>query len=191
MRLRTKILLASSAVLLVGGGVFYDQNSKDHYDPSKYRTTITPASSSASEQGEAEAGGLREGTRVELTLPDQFDTPHTIGPEVETLILAFSKGSGGTVRGYLDRQAEGYLAAHKAVFIADISPFPVVLRNTIALPKLRKSSYSTLLLYEEQMSKALKKSGQGDAITIAKLVGNVVQSVAYIKTQDELARVFE
>jgi len=182
-----KVLLAAISLLLGAGGVFYYLKSRDRYDPSKYTATITPAL----EQGEAKARGLRKGTRVELTLPDQFDTPKTIGPEVETLILAFSKGSGSVVRGYLDKQEPGYLTSHNAVFVADVSPFPVVLRNTIALPKLRKSSYSTLLLYEKEMSTALKKKEQGEQITIAKLTNNVVQRVMYIKSEAELESTFQ
>ena len=190
MRLRTKALLATATILLAGGGVFYFLNNKSHYDPSKYSATITPAKGQAEAQPEVKTG-LQEGTRVELTLPDQFNAPQTIGPEVETLILSFTKGAGGTVRGYLDKQDTGYLTAHNAVFIADISPIPVVIRNSLALPKLRKSSYSTLLLYEEKMSKALKRGTQGDRISVAKLKENVVQSIAYIKTEAELASFFQ
>tara|TARA_R110000868_G_scaffold292687_1_gene553213 strand:- start:225 stop:797 length:573 start_codon:yes stop_codon:yes gene_type:complete len=190
MRLRTNALLAAAALLVVGGGVFYSLNSKDHYDPSKYSATITPATASTSTPGQAKSG-LQKGSRVELTLPDQFDAPKTIGPDVETLVLAFSKGAGGTVRNYLDKQEAEYWVSHNAIFIADISPIPVVIRNTLALPKLRKSSYSTLLLYEDEMSKALKRNAQGDLISIAKLKDNVVQSVRYIKTEAELASIFQ
>lgn len=182
-----KILLAVLALILIGGGVFYYLNSKDHYDPSKYSAKLTTASVAS----DAESDGLQKGTRVELTLPDQFDTPTSVGAEVEILILAFSKDAGGTVRGYLDKQEAGYLRSHNAIFIADISPFPVVLRNSVALPMLRESSYSVLLLYEEEMSKALKKKDQGDQITVATLTDNVVQDLRYIETEAELVAVFQ
>lgn len=187
MSKRKKMLLSLLTLAVVAGGVFYYIQSRDHYDPSKYNAKITPASDTST----APRDGLSPGTRVELTLPNQFDTAVTIGPDITIMILAFSKQAGGTVRGYLEEKPDDYLSSHNAVFIADISPFPVVLRNTFALPMLRKSPYFTLLLYEEEMSKSLKRKDQGDLITIATLSNNIVESVIYLKSESELARVFQ
>ena len=192
-----KIVLGFFALLLIAGGVIYYFNSKDHYDPSKYEATITHAEqadgelASGEQAGHEQAAGLKKGTHVKLTLPDQFDVAHTIGPEIETLILAFSKGTGGTVRAFLDEKPGTFLSENKAFFIADISPFPVVLRNTIALPMLRGSSYPVLLLYEEAMSEALKNPEQEDKITVATLVQGVVSELRYISDEAELAQVFQ
>lgn len=178
-----KILLAVLAILVLGGSAFYYFNSKDHYDGSKYNASIT-------QDDGVEANGLAKGTKVELTLPDQFDVAHTIGPETTRLILAFSKDTGKTVRAYLDKQDSDFLPSHKTIFIADISPFPVVLRNTLALPKLRTSPYSVLLLYEAEMAKSLKNLDHENEITVATLSEGVVQEVSYLTNEAELAQLF-
>lgn len=199
MSLVKKLALLIGVSVLAGGGVFYYLNSKDNYDPSKYNAKITkapPAPSEAAEgaepalPGEVPAPlptGLAKGTRVELTLPDQFDKTHTIAPDIKTLIMAFSKGGGGTVRGYLDKQDPTFLVEHKATFIADISSIPVVIRNGLALPKLRKSSYPVLLVYEESMADSLKNKEQADKIAIVSLESNVVQDINYVAGEAALA----
>lgn len=202
MSMGKKLALLIATAALLGGGVFYYLNSKDHYDPTQYSATITkaPAAPSsppeATEPGPASAAapapapaatGLAKGTKVELTLPDQFDKTHSISADTKTLILAFSKGSGGTVRGYLDKQSPSFLSEHKAIFIADISPIPVFIRNGMALPKLRKSSYPVLLVYEEAMAEALKNKEHGDEIAIATLDNNIVQGITYVAGEAELA----
>ena len=191
-----KIGLGFVGLLLIAGAVIYYFNSKDHYDPSKYEATITHTEQADGEHADdrkpdgEQAGGLKKGTHIKLTLPDQFDVSHSIGPEVKTLILAFSKGTGGTVRAFLDEKPGSFLSDNNAAFIADISPFPVVLRNTIALPMLRSSSYPVLLLYEDTMSEALKNTEQEDKITVATLAQGVVSEVRYISDEAELAQVF-
>lgn len=204
MSLFKKVLLLVVVLLLVGGGVFYYRNSKDHYDPSKYSAKISapdPESNSQKEIPTGDAGaaaaqpatasGLVVGMKVELTLPDQHDKVSTIGKEVDTLLFAFSKGAGGTVRGYLDKQGADFLAKHKALFIADISPIPVVIRNSFALPSLRKSAYSVMLIYEEEMASALRNSEHEDDIAIVTVEEHVVQSIRYLKDEADLAALFE
>jgi len=201
MGLLKKTLLFAFALVLVGGGIFYYLNSKDHYDPEKYSAKITaPTAKSTSQDVDVpdgaeiqaeEPSGLVLGMKVELTLPDQFDAPHTIGNDVTTLLFAFSKDAGGTVRGYLDKQDDAFLATHKARFIADISPIPVVIRNTLALPKLRKSSYSVMLIYEEEMAAALMNTKHESDIAVVTVAENVVQNIQYINGEAELAAMFE
>ncbi len=182
MSLPKKIAVGVLVVLLASGGALFYFKGKDNYDPSKYEAKIV---------GGLEEGGIAPGTKIDLTLPDQFDVAQTIGPEVRTLILAFTKTTGGIVRGYLDAQPEDLLTTHKTVFIANISPLPVVLRNTIILPKLRESPYSVLLLYEAQMADALGNRAHADEITIVTLAAGEVEAVRYISSEEELAAVFQ
>ena len=115
-----KFVLLFAVLVLVGGGLWYYRYSKDTYDPSKYSATITSAPANSEGLTEAPAPvlgdggstktakpafvGLAKGSKIELTLPDQFEKPHTVSPDVKTLILALSKEAGATARGYLDRQ---------------------------------------------------------------------------------------
>ena len=187
-----KILLGLLLILLVAGGVHSCLGGEGSYDPEKYETVITPAPAQ-DEEGESKpaVAGLRVGSKVDLTLPDQFGVAHTIGPDTTTLIMAFTKGTGGLVRGYLDGQDAEFLSSHQASFIADISSIPTFVRNALALPKLRKSPYSVLLLYEKEQTKALKNIEHEDEIAIVTLSKGVVVSLKHIQTEEELAGILE
>lgn len=130
------------------------------------------------------------GAKVELTLPDQFDTAHSIGADAKTLILAFSKQNGETVQNYLNALAKGFLSLHKAVFIMDISSIPVFVRNRFVLPELRKSAFPILLVYEKKMAKALKNKKQSKQIAFVSVEKNVVPDVKYLASQAALAAEF-
>ena len=170
-------LLALALLVLAAGAILYIVKSKDHYDPGKYDVAIS--------------NGLQPGSKIEMTLPDQFDVSHTLSTELRTLILAFQKKSGSVVRGFLDTQDAHYLSQRNAAFVVDISPFPVVLRNTMALPLLRKSRYPVLLIYEEAMAEALKDEEHADEIAIATLAQGVVVAVRYVTSEEQLKAALE
>jgi hypothetical protein len=80
------------------------------------------------------------------------------------------------------------LPSKNALFIADISGMPAVIRNTFALPDFKKSPYSVMLIYDKNIAKTLKDDKNGDKITIAKLKNKEIVSIKYISTEDELKK---
>lgn len=195
-----KVSLFVLALLAVGAGVLYYVNGRDTYDPSKYSVGIgadpaptatngvqsdneAPAAATEPKQG---ANRLVRGATVTFTLPDQFDKPHSVTPQTKTIIAVFGRSTGSTVREFLDKQGPDFLPKRDALFMADISPLPVVVRNTFALPMLRKSKYSVVLMYEAEVSKAFKNEDEADKITVATLHNGVVQAVKYVTTKVEL-----
>ncbi|MEA3419295.1 MAG: hypothetical protein U9Q90_07830 [Campylobacterota bacterium] len=167
-----KTLLTLLVLLIVAGGVFYFIQGKDTYDASKYSATVS--------------NGLQEDSSVTFTLPDQFDKSHTLDNSVQKLILVFAKDTGHTVKEFLKKQPADYLAKHHAMFVADISPMPVVIRNTFAMPDLKKQTYSVLLIYDKKIAEALKKGAQTEMIAIATLNNGKIEKVDYLKSEDEL-----
>jgi len=167
-----KILLTLLLVIIIAVGALFVINGKDNYDPSKYHVMATD--------------GINVGSKLSLTLPDQFDTPHSITDETQTVIFVFAKATGHTVKAFLKKQPKNYLEERHALFVADISPMPTVIRNTFALPDLKKSDYAVLLIYDEAIAKKLKNDAQADKIAIAKLDHGKIISVEYITTEEEL-----
>ena len=167
-----KILLGLLALLVVGGGTFFFLNSKDKYDPSKFSAKLSD--------------GLNIGSTVSFTLPDQFDKVHTLDDSTKKLILVFKKDSGHAVNEFLQKQEADYLTKRNALFIADISPMPVIIRNAFALPDLRNSSYTMLLLYDEGIVKQFKDEANIEKIAIVTLENAVVKSTQFISTEEEL-----
>ena len=167
-----KIALGIIAILVIAGGTLFAINGKDNYDATKYGANVSD--------------GLNVGSHVSFTLPDQFDKSHKVGEDAKILILSFAKATGHTVKGFLAQQPKDYLTSRNAFFIADISPMPTVIRNTFALPDLKKSAYSVLLIYDGKIAAKIKNESKADKIAIASLDNGVITNVKYISTEEEL-----
>ncbi len=126
-----------------------------------------------------------------VTLPDQFDKPHSLTNNTFLLILFFAKSTGHTVKAFLNIQDKNFLEKRNTLFVADISPMPTIIRNTFALPDLKKSPYSVLLIYDEKIANSLKNKKEADKIAIANIENKVIKSVEYITTTKELVKSLE
>jgi len=167
-----KIALGIIAILVIGGGTLFAINGKDNYDATKYGANVS--------------NGLNVGSHVSFTLPDQFDKSHKVGDDAKILILSFAKATGHTIKEFLAKQPKEYLPLRDAFFIADISPMPTIIRNTFALPDLKKSPFSVLLIYDGAIAAKIKNEKQADKIAIATLNNGVIESIKYISTEEEL-----
>jgi len=167
-----KILFGLLGLLVIGGAVLFAINGKDTYDAAKYSAKVS--------------NGLNAGSTITFTLPDQFDKTHSLTADTKTLILAFAKATGHTVKAFLKKQDKNYLPERDALFVADISPMPTIIRNTFALPDLKKSAFSVLLIYDENIAKQLKNDTEADKIAVVTLEKGVVKTVKYISTEEEL-----
>jgi len=167
-----KIILGLVGLLVIAGGALFAINGSDNYDATKYNATVTD--------------GMRVGSKISFSLPDQFDKKHTLKDSTKTLILSFSKETGHTVKNFLVNQTDDYLTSRDAYFIADISPMPTVIRNTFALPDLKKSSFSVLLIYDKAIASQIKNKSKAQKIAILTLNAGVITQVKYIQKAQEL-----
>lgn len=169
--IKKTILGLLALIILAAGGLFFI-NGKDNYDATKYATTATD--------------GINVGSKITFTLPDQFDKAHTLSADTQKLILVFAKETGHIVKEFLSTQDGGYLTKRNALFIADISPMPTVIRNTFALPDFKKSAYSVLLIYDGEIAKQLKNDTKADKIAVVSLESGVIKAVKYVSTAQEM-----
>lgn len=124
-----------------------------------------------------------------LNLKDQFGKIHSLKEMPKTLIMVYEKGTAATVNEYLAAQDKGYLSGHNTSFIADISGMPTFISNAFAIPKMQKYPHTVLLIDDEELG--LKFPGQDEKITVMKIKGNVLQSIDYVSTADELKKAIE
>jgi len=169
-----KIVLAVVVLLVIAGGVLFTLNGKDNYDATKYSANVS--------------NGLNIGSKVSFVLPDQFDKTHKVDSNAKTIIFSFAKSTGHTIKAFLSKEPKEYLPSRGAFFIADISPMPVVIRNTFALPDLKKSPFSVLLIYDKNIAKQIKNDKNADKITIVRLNDGEITDIKYITTQEELKK---
>ncbi len=167
-----KIVLGLIGLLVIGGGALFVINGKDSYDATKYSATVSD--------------GMNVGSKISFSLPDQFDKKYTLSNTTKTVILSFAKATGHTVKEVLEKKSADYLSSRDAFFVADISPMPTVIRNTFALPDLKKSPFSVLLIYDKSIASQIKNESKADKIAILTLDNGVITATKYIQTQEEL-----
>ena len=167
-----KIILITFIVIAAGAGTLFAIKGKDTYDASKYSASLTQ--------------GLSIGSTVNYTLPDQFDKEHTLDDSIEKLIIVFTKSTGHRVKEFLKKEPKEYLSQRKSAFVADISPMPVVIRNTFALPDLKKQHYSVELIYDKNIAKEFKKGIDTDSISIVTLDHKKITDIKQIESEEQL-----
>jgi len=81
-------------------------------------------------------------------LADQHGAAHRVDGSVRVLVLSRDMDGGAVVRGALERQGEAaaaFLAERGAVYVADVSRMPGLVRSLIAIPRMRGRPYAVLL----------------------------------------------
>jgi len=172
-----KILLGLLILLIAAAGVLFFLQGKDTY---KGHTSFVSLSD-----------GLNVGSMISYTLPDQFEKSHTLDDSIHTLILVFAKDTGHTVKAFLGAQSADYMSVHHVAFVADISPMPVVIRNTFALPDLKTQAYSVNLILDESIAMSLKKEAKVDGITVVTLHNKQVENVEHTENTEGLKVIIE
>jgi len=167
-----KIVLGLLGLIIVAGATLFTLNGKDTYDATKYNATVS--------------NGMNVGSKMSFSLPDQFDKKHTLNADTKTLILSFAKATGHTVKDFLSSESDNYLSSRDALFIADISPMPTVIRNTFALPDLKKSSFPVLLIYDKTIAAQIKNDTKADKIAVISLENGTITATQYVTTIEEL-----
>jgi len=169
-----KIILSIVLLMAIAIGTLFAINGKSNYDPSKYSATATD--------------GIKPGSSISFTLPDQFDKANTLTDNTQKIIFVFAKATGHTVREFLKKQDKSYLPSKHTLFVADVSGMPTVIRNTFALPDFRKSPYSVLLIYDKEIAKNYKNTEDADKITIVTLKNKKITNIQTVTTEEALQK---
>ena len=165
-----KKILFVLMVLLVIGGAFVFFNSKDNYDASKYFVRY-------------------DGKSIEFKLPDQFDKPHEVSNNTKLLIFAFRKKDGHILREYLKSHEANLLEKNHAMFIADISKVPVIIRNMVILKDFKKSAFPVVIIYDKKISKLLNDNKE--KIVVMHLDNKKITKIEHFSTEQEVDRLFK
>ncbi len=166
-----KIVILLVIALVIGAGIFYVLNSKDDYDGSQYSASV--------------ADKFIVGSEVDFTLPDQFGKKHQLSNDTKKLIFTFARDSSHIMVDFLKQEEKGYLNKQSALYIADISTAPVIIRNLFILPELQKSTYPVLLIHEEDVAKKFRYDAKKEAIKIVTLDNKAVTNIQFVATLKE------
>ncbi|MDD5405801.1 MAG: hypothetical protein PHE73_02525 [Sulfurovaceae bacterium] len=165
-----KIGIAMALLLLIIGGIFIS-NSSEIFSQKGYFAKST--------------NGLKVGSDIDFVLPNQHDKPTKLDDTTKKVIFVFAKPTGHIVKNYLATQSVDFLPSKNMLFVADISPMPVAIRNLMAMPDLRKSHFSVLLTFEPTLTKPFYDENHKDQIIITTLDNKKITKVIYATNEKE------
>jgi hypothetical protein len=146
---------------------------------------ILIASSLLQAQENEENSPLSIGSQVKLSLNDQFEKLHSVQTDTKTLIFAFSKQSAHMCNDYLSTQKPSYLTQKKALFIADVSAAPSIIRYFFIMPGLKDLKHSVLIFKDEDIAVKYKGSFDEDSVIIVSLKEQKITQITTLQTKKE------
>jgi hypothetical protein len=144
---------------------------------------LTAAPTAAASQGPLAVGDAI----APFELMDQHEKSHTVDAGVRVLLLSRDMDGGGVVREALERQGDAagaFLAERSAVYVADVSRMPGLVRRMIAIPRMRGRPYPVLLDQEGTTTAALPS--QAGKASVLWLDGLRLVRVEQVDTPDAL-----
>lgn len=120
----------------------------------------------------------------ELRLPDQHGQERSVPADVRVVLFSRDMKGGGAIRELLAKDGAAFLAQHAAVYVADVSRMPGVIRAAIAKPRMRRRSYP-VLLDEAGAATAPLPSASGKATAIFVEQGRITR-VEHVDTVEAL-----
>ena len=112
-----------------------------------------------------------------ITLPDQFNKVHKVEAKDTLIIMAFEKETSIAISDYLKTKPASFLTTQHAKYISDISAMPSFISSLIAEPKMKKLSFSILLIKDDFGKQFNHLEGK---ITIFKLKNHKIKSISFI-----------
>lgn len=123
---------------------------------------------------------------AELQLNDQFENMRSVEAETQAIVFAFSKQVGHDCNDFLATKAKDYLSAKNALYVADISNAPSLVRSMFIAPGLKDFEHTILVLDAKEVSKILRPDGDLEKIVVVSLENYIIKDIAYIATTEEL-----
>ena len=126
-----------------------------------------------------------------FTLNDQHEKPHSIAADTKTLIFAFSKDIGHTCNEFFATKSDSYLSDNNALFIADVSAAPSIIKSMFIMPGLKEFKHPVLIIDDESVSKAYKSGQDDEKIIIVSMKDKTITAIKPVSTNLELATSIE
>ena len=123
-----------------------------------------------------------------LALNDQFEKPQTLSAGTKKVIFAFSKDMGHMSNEFFDKQDANYLADHNAVFVADVSGAPSLIRSMFIMPGLKEFKHTVLVIEDKNVAASYRIEAHKEAIMIVEINNFVIENISYVSSEEELSQ---
>jgi len=123
-----------------------------------------------------------------LTLNDQFEKSHTVSADTQKIIFAFSKDMGHMSNEFFAKQDADYLAKHNAVFIADVSGAPSLIRSMFIMPGLKDFKHTVLVIEDKNVAASYRIDTHKEKIMVLDVKDMVIEKINYVSDEASLEK---
>ena len=127
----------------------------------------------------------------ELKLNDQNEKPQTISKETKIVFFSFAKPTGHICNKFLESKPANFLQEHHAIYVADVSPAPSLIKKLFILPDLKKLKFPILLINNDKLSAEYSKGMNKDKIVVVTLNNDTIVSIKNLSDAKALTDLFK
>ncbi len=127
----------------------------------------------------------------ELKLPNQHEKIESIPEDAKLVFFSFSKDVGHMCNDFLEKKDPSYLTTHHAVYIADISAAPSLIKSMFILKDLQKLPFPILLIDDDTLSAEFQKGQNVKSIVAVILQNGTITEIKNLKNTQELQELIE
>jgi len=121
-----------------------------------------------------------------LALKDQNEKPQTLSKDTKIIFFSFSKPMGHACNDFLESKPANYLQEHHAVYVADVSAAPSLIKSMFILPDLKELKFPILLINDDTLSEEYSKGVNKDTIVVVSLENKKITKIQTAKDAKEL-----
>jgi hypothetical protein len=148
--------------------------------------------SSKSEENKNVEPKLVVGKSLEdFQVKDQHEKPQTLSNDTKIVFFSFSKPVGHTCNEFLSQKPADFLEQHHAVYVADVTPAPSIIKSMFILPDLKKLPFTILLINDEKLSSQYSKGVDKESIVVVFLDNKKITKIENLKTKEDLEKLFK
>jgi len=122
----------------------------------------------------------------EFKLADQNEKPQTISAETKIVFFSFSKKVGHKCNAFLEKQPADFLKNNNAIYVADVSPAPTLIKKMFILPDLKKLKFPILLINDDITSAEYSKGMDVKSIVVVSLNNGKIIKIDNLKDAQAL-----
>ena len=126
---------------------------------------------------------------ADLKLNDQHEKAQTLPADTKVVFFSFSKPTGHACNEFLESKPANYLAEHHAVYVADVSAAPSLIKKMFILPDLKELKFPILLINDAKLSAEFTKGINKESIIIAELNNLKITAIKEAKDAKELEKI--
>jgi hypothetical protein len=152
--------------------------------------TFIGCNSQSNENKNVEAKLVVGKSLSDFKVSDQNEKPQTISAETKIVFFSFSKKVGHECNAFLEKKPANFLKDNNAVYVADVSAAPSLIKKMFILPDLKELKFPILLINDDILSAEYSKGMNKDAIVVVSLDNDKIVKIDNLKDAKALEAIF-